>query len=131
MALKRNFYGEVRDAMEQSLLRRGLACTRPRGCYWYSINEETLATVGLNESKWRGETRLEIIPSIGVTNQRINALMEELCGKSKFPLPSQIGMPLGFLMPDPGHKVWKYIPDVDIYAVAENLAENVIGYGIP
>jgi hypothetical protein len=93
-----------------------------------------LAHVGLGRTVYRALGIVSICPVPSVAHVPLELEVLRLKGKpgvKRYRVPATIALPLGYLMPQNSFTTWEFSENVDVDALARDIAASVITYGRP
>jgi hypothetical protein len=104
---------------------------REAAIFTIPISNETAGWVGLNKRTEGGRTP-QVNPVVGVRNHRLEEFVAKARAEVPHPyLPPSISIPLGYLTPQGGFKLWDFAADSGANGIVGDLVKNIRDYALP
>ncbi|MEU0571138.1 hypothetical protein ABZ297_37890 [Nonomuraea sp. NPDC005983] len=121
---------EVQRAVKAAVHPLGFSATRTRGIFIQKRGEGAFGWLGLNDNDTDMPRSLNINPVVGAGHERVLQVLAELDPDNGEYAPV-ISQNLGYTMPEPTYRTWRFFRDGGVDATAEDLAANLTAYGEP
>ncbi|GAT70884.1 hypothetical protein PS9374_06572 [Planomonospora sphaerica] len=122
---------EMHYAMKESLKAAGFSATRSRGIFIQGRESGGSGWLGLNENDSEMPRSLSIDPVVGVRHDKVQEAWAELDANSDILKSPTLFSPLGYLMPEPAYREWRFSRDGDHRSTAREITSSVMQYGGP
>jgi hypothetical protein len=99
--------------------------------YTYELNAESLGWLALMRVVVKNQG-IQIMPNVGVRNQRIEKMVAELLGEPFHPYhPPTLLSSIGYLMEQKQYLRWSFTSDGENAGIMQHMIQSICVYGIP
>jgi hypothetical protein len=129
--MRQGLVAEASEAWQSALVSAGFR-KRSGDVFTQAVAPDVLGWLGLNRAVSRGDGLLEVNPVVGIRHQRLERVVADLLGASFHEYtPPTVSIHLGYPMPEGRYRPWLFGGDLPTDAVAAEMADSIMTYGVP